>query len=133
MIFLSKKRVKIVVSDKATLLKRKTCGNRRRTRDVPSKTSTFKKLRENVCRVDTGIKQGDSYIVFSQNSRLLIGHQKDGQIQSIEPFTAQICKNLDSGGKLIIKPKGMSKVQVASVIKAVSDSSKVAVKMNEHT
>lgn len=124
--------MKIVVSDKSTLLKRNTERNRRRTRDMTSKTSTVKKLRKIVCPVGASIKQGDSYIVFSQNSQLLIGHQKDGQIQSVTPFTIQTCKTLDSGGKLIIKPQGMSKVQVASVIKAVSDSSKVAVKMNEH-
>ena len=65
--------------------------------------------------------QSDRYVVFSQNAELLIGHEKNGRIYGVTTFTPKVTQELDAGSELVIRQQGMSRVQVASVMKALSN------------
>ena len=59
------------------------------------------------------------YIVFQHNAELYVGRQSGKTLRDITRFTAETPAQL-AGSEVVIKRKGMSRVEVASIVNAMS-------------
>lgn len=60
------------------------------------------------------------YIVFQHNAELYVGRQSGKTLRDITRFTAETPAQL-AGSEVVIKRKGMSRVEVASIVNAMSN------------
>lgn len=65
----------------------------------------------------------NKYVIYRRNSRLYVGRQNGNQLSDEKPFTAKTPVQL-AGNEVVIQRKGMSRVEIASIIKAISSKPK---------
>lgn len=85
---------------------------------------------ENRNRMVATARAQSTYVIFAKNARLYIGREEDtGGVCGIEPLVPAMLQSISAGSKIIIRKRGMTRVQIASVIKIVSGRPRSTIKL----
>ena len=85
---------------------------------------------ENRNRMVTTARAQSTYVIFAKNARLYIGRgEETGGVCGIEPLVPATIKSISAGSKIVIRKRGMTRVQVASVIKIISGRPRSTLKL----